>query len=558
MTGIRARGLAALVLIVSLAACKKEGGGGDAAGLPADMQPHPAKGDPARLVMPPLFASVPADTPYLFAGVDALPPEFLARLERIAQPLIGMATTALDQARSESPLFDAVMAELSGKWNAAGMASLGLSTDLRYAIYGLGLQPVVVRLTVKDDKALRATVERIAARAGKELPAMAVKDGRSYWQHDSDDLRVVVSLADNQLIAAFGKAADVEAKLGLILGSEKPAQNMADGAVIKQVMARHGFGGQMIGIADTRRIAGLALEAAGAPTSPACNAALDQLGAAAPRLVYGVGDLSAVQVTGAYVLELSPDAVSALRGIKVEMPGLASALSGHPLFALAAAVDLPKAQQLAGAVAGRFKQLGEACGLDSLVATAARAARTVTRPLPEPFGSITGGALIVDQLVFPAGRTGGTPERLEGVALVTSPDAKAVFDKVIAMQGELKNLGLAADGKLHDIQSPMALPFAVSVGVGDRAIVANAGDASRASAERLLGARGGGKVPLFAAVYELDKLFDLAAKSAGSRSPAEAAMRASLDKIKGVFGRTGGVLDVTDHGLALWTMFELK
>jgi len=35
-------------------------------------------------------------------------------------------------------------------------------------------------------------------------------------------------------------------------------------------------------------------------------------------------------------------------------------------------------------------------------------------------------------------------------------------------------------------------------------------------------------------------------------------MRDALDKINGIFGRTGGVLDVTDHGLALWTMFELK
>src|ERR1043166_7488540 len=227
MTAMRTRSLAALVLIVSLAGCKK-GGGGDAAGLPADMLPRPAKGDPAKLVMPPLFASVPADTPYLIAGADALPPEFTARLERLAQPLIGLAARGLDEARAESPVVGAILSEMSGKWNAAGLASLGFSTDPRFAIYGLGLQPIGLRMTVKDHKAVQATIERIAAKAGKELPAMAVKDGRSYWQYDAGDDRVVISPADNQRILAVGKPADVDAKLGLILGSKRPAQSMAD------------------------------------------------------------------------------------------------------------------------------------------------------------------------------------------------------------------------------------------------------------------------------------------------------------------------------------------
>lgn len=562
MTGIRARSLAALMLIISLAACKKEGG--DAAGLPADMLPRPAKGDPAKLVMPKLFASVPADTPYLVASAEGMPAELAGRIEKMAAPLLDVAKTALSRERGGNPLLDAILSELDGKWSAAGFESLGFSTSLRFAVYGLGLQPVVARLEVKDHKAVQATIERIAAKAGETLPAMAVKDGRSYWQYDSGGgTRIVIAPADNQLVFAVGKTADVEARLGLILGGERPAQSMADGAPIKQLMTRHGFGGQLIAYGDTRRIAGLAFEAAGAPPSPACGAVLDRMASRVPRVVFGYGELSGSKLSGGTVVELSDDAVAALRGIKVEMPGLAAALAGHPLFAMAAAVDLPGAQQLAIDVAGSFRQLGEACALGSLADGADRAARAMAKPLPAPVGQITGGAVIVDEIAFPAGGPSEMPSKLSGVALVASRDGRALFDKLAAMQAEIKSLGIVSDGKLHDIQLPMPLPFVVSVGVGDRALVATTGAASRQSAERLLAAHGGGKVPLLAMSYDVGRFLDLTMHSDGMRQassadPALAATMQTMDKIAAVFGRTAGAIDVTDHGLALWSTVELK
>src|SRR5262249_47731958 len=147
-------------------------------------------------------------------------------------------------------------------------------------------QPAVMRIAVKDDKAVKATIERIAAKAGKDLPAIASKDGRSYWQVAKDGTTGVMALVDNQLILAIGKDADVPAKLGLILGSEKPAQNMADGALIKQLMARHGLGGPVIAFADTKQITSKALEASGAAPSPACTAEIGRLSAKAPYVLY--------------------------------------------------------------------------------------------------------------------------------------------------------------------------------------------------------------------------------------------------------------------------------
>ncbi|HEX3760987.1 MAG TPA: hypothetical protein VHW23_19970, partial [Kofleriaceae bacterium] len=364
MTSVRSRSLIVLVAMVALVACKKEGAG-DASDLPAELRPHPAQGDPSKLAVPALFASIPADTPYLLASLEGPPTELWARMKPAFQPLIDKAAATWQAKRSQSDgdgpdkLLDAVLSEMDGKWSQAGIESLGFSAQPRFAIYGLGLQPVVVRMAVKDGKAVRATIERIAAKAGKQLPPALAQGGRSYWQHaDGDGTTIVISIADNELIAAVGKADDVAAKLGLILGVDKPARNMADGALVKQLMGRHGFGGQLIGFADTRQLAGKAVEAAGAPPSPACTGELDRLSAKLPHLVFGYSELSASRLAGGFVVEMAPELVTEMRALKTEIPGLGAALSGHPLFALAAAIDLPRAQQLGAAAAGNLQQLG--------------------------------------------------------------------------------------------------------------------------------------------------------------------------------------------------------
>ncbi|MBC7974182.1 MAG: hypothetical protein H7138_04300, partial [Myxococcales bacterium] len=276
-----------LIALIGFGGCKKEAPGGAAtAGLPPLMQPHPAQGDPAKLVMPAVLAHVPADTPYLLAGLDTMPPEVFVRFQQAMAPLFGMASAAWQRERATSKMLDAILSELDGKWSEAGIESLGLSAQPRFAVYGLGLQPVVARMAVKDDKAVQATIARIAAKAGEVLPPMSTKDGRNYWRHDdtAKGASFVIALADNQVIFAGGKTADVDAKLGLILGIDKPPQSMADGALIKQLMARHGFGGQMIGFVDSQRTVRAALEAAGAAPTPACTSEVDRMTATLPRV----------------------------------------------------------------------------------------------------------------------------------------------------------------------------------------------------------------------------------------------------------------------------------
>jgi len=559
MPSLRLRGVAVVVLLIAASGCKKEGATGDSMALPAELAPHPAQGDPARLAVPPLFANIPADTPYLLAGMASFPPELLARIQRGLAPVVAPLVQQWQSLAGQNKVLAAIVAELDGKCNQAGLESLGFSSEPRFAIYGLGLQPVVARLAVKDHAVVQATIERIAAKAGATLPAMATRDGRSYWKVDIAAGSIVIALADNQLITAVGTAPEVEAKLGLILGSDKPAQSMADGRLVKELMARHGLGGQMIGFADTRTIAGKALEAAGAAPSAACTAELDRLSAKVPRVVFGYGELSASRASGALVVELAPDVVTDLKALRVELPGLAATLSGQPIMTMGVGIDLARGQQVGVAVAEHLKQLGTACANGPLADAADQASRALSRPLPEPAGRISGGVVAIKDIKFATGAQQAIPESVEAVMMIASPDARALFKQAVELAAEIGTLGIVADGALHDLTIPLPVPFPIAAGVGDKAIVVTAGTQQKPLAVQLLAARGGSKAPLFAMTYDFSKVVDLELHTLGPALAAgNPAMPAVLRSMGQLLGRVSGTFDVTDHGVAVWSTVEIK
>lgn len=554
MTSVRIC-LVVLGAAVGLAACTKQGTG-DATGLPADVKLQAAQG-PA---VPALFASIPADTPYLLASLESAPPALWEKLEQMVKPLLEASFARSQAKHGKNQALDAMRSEMAGKWNAAGFESLGFSAQPRFAVYGLGLQPVVLRMAIKDGKTVRATIERMAAKSGEPLPPASTRGDRMYWQDTAGDgTGIVVSIGDRELVAAIGKPRDIEAKLDLILGLQKPARNMADGALVKQLMAGHGFGGQMIGFADTRQLAAKAIEAVGATASPACTGEIDRLSARLPRVVFGYTELSSSRIAGSLVVEMAPDLVAEMRALKTVVPGLGAAMAGHPIMAFAAGFDLTRAQALGIAAAANLRQLGTACGLGSLVNGVAQVARRLSQPLPDLATRISGGAVVVDDIVVRAGDHSGIPEKIEGVVLVASPDARALFGKAIELEPMVKSLGIQVDGKLHDLHLPVPIFRAPAVGVSDRVIVVTAGDRERGDGDRLIAARAGDKAPLFTATYDFAKLMDFTEQSGDmDREAPDPDVQAVLASLKGLLGQFSGTVDVTDRGLAMWSSFDFK
>jgi hypothetical protein len=75
----------------------------------------------------------------------------------------------------------------------------------------------------------------------------------------------------------------------------------------------------------------------------------------------------------------------------------------------------------------------------------------------------------------------------------------------------------------------------------------------------LLRARGGSKAPLFAMSYDSGRFLDLVMQSEdmqhlGGNDPK---FLMFFNQLKSLFGYLSGTLDVTEHGLALWSTIEL-
>jgi hypothetical protein len=557
----RAAAVIAALAALALAACKKEGE------LPPEFGPRGPAVDVATLKAPALFAHIPADAPYVFASFEAVPLEYYAKIRRALGPALARSLDQIRQLRSwggdreADRWLDAVLDELDGKWSAKGLESLGLSAQPRFAIYGHGALPIVARVEIKDGKALLATIERIAHRAGAQLPPLENRHGREFWRIElPGDAGAIVTITGDELVTAYGPRPAIAAVLPQILGAEQPSRNMAGGEELKRLIAKHRLGPLLIGYVDAKRLASSAIALAEHAPPAACTAEIDRLAAQVPRLVMGYTELTDKRFSGAAIVELAPPLVEELKALRVAVPGLRTALEGEPLLAVGGGLDLARGREAGKSLAATLRDLGIACDAQELVRAARKLRDAIAEPLPEPLAKVAGAAIRIDSVDFGGGNDNGgraapgVPRAVEGVAMIAAPDARSV----LAALGDKLRVSVAADGKLHPIQlAELGLPFELHGGVGAQAIVVAAGARGKQQAEKVLAASANDKAPLLAAKLDLAKLMELQRRL----DPSDPSGRglADLDgATAALFGRMMFHIDATDAGLALWMSGDLK
>jgi hypothetical protein len=541
----------AMAATLAVGACEKKSPSPDKQ-VPAELRPTKAAFDP-KLVAPALFAYIPADTPYVIASFEATPLEYYAKLKHALGPAFSNLIKKKQAQGGEPDLFDAIVDEFGGSVNAKALEDRGLSAKPRFAIYGLGVAPVVVRLEIKDEAALRATIDRVAAKMGKQLPAQETKDGKAFWRFVDDNVTGIVAILDNQLVGAAGPSALVDAKLDLILGLQKPAQSMADGKALIDVATRHGFGPYLVGYVDTHELAAQGLTLSDTPPPPACGPALDVLATQVPRIVVGYTEFTAKRASGGLVVELAPALLAEVTALRAQVPGLGAALSDQPLLAFGGGVDIAKGAALLARAATAVHAIGEACQVPELSEKAAAAEDTLSSPLPPPVTKITGFAAALQ--AFEMSGVGFT--QLDGFGMVTATSGKALFDDLKGLL-PLDQIGLTADGKLHELAIPSGVvPGAVVAGVGDKAIVFATGAKGRALAERGLHGTASGPSPFLVMTYDYGRLLQLQSQMAAMRggAPEDAEL---IKSMAAVLGRASMTVDANDKGVVVWSALDLK
>lgn len=377
-----------------------------------------------------LVEFVPPETPYVAANLAPLPDDFvdtwLVRLQPVLEEMQTQLTAAragLEQhgesgdtgaaAEPQTRLALALVRELDGKLNRAGLESLGLDIGAHRVLYGVGAFPVF-RIGLTDPKALRATVQRILTDA--EIPAREQTfQGVPYWRiaaegQDEVPVGVYVAILDDHLAAGMLPPSAEQEVLPSFLALEKPAGGDARARLL-DMNRRHGYTPYGSGMVNLHELAdeflrpdaftARVLAASGhddlGSLGPDCVAEIHRIIDQAPRMTAGTTELTTEAIAYQYRIETPAALAAKLMDLLAEVPAVDEATARMLEFAFGMRFGAVRdfVQEQAAAIVGNPFLCEKLQTLnDSATATLAR----LEQPMPPFLNNFRGIRLSVDDL----------------------------------------------------------------------------------------------------------------------------------------------------------------
>lgn len=450
-----------LITALALAACGKD--------EPADQAADAAAAGNS------LLALVPADTPYLGGNLapvpDAVIDSYLSRFE----PALESLQVELTEARAElesnpdeladddgARVVHALLQELDGKLNRAGLESLGFDLSAEQVVYGISAFPVM-RATLSDAAALRATVQRVLDNAGMEAPELEFQ-GQSYWrivpdmhesvtgdlsdvygdgaedetgapasdQEEESGVAIYIAILPDHLAFGMLPLESESEVLPAFLALEKPADSMA-AQQLADINQRFGYSAYGTGVLDLQKFADELLNAdslvgrllashghdVAAAATDQCRAEISSIIANTPYFYTGMKELSETVVENQLVVETAPSIATELMSLVSDVP-VANAASSY-LAELALGLKVGPVRDFLRSKAMAVVEQPYQCEfLQDLNNHAQNASDQLNQPIPPMFNNLLGLRAAISRF----GRGQDAPESAEGmIALhVTQPE----------------------------------------------------------------------------------------------------------------------------------------
>lgn len=530
---------------------------------------------PTKVEAPASFAAIPADTPYVIAAFEPLPREVTDKLGTALAPLIQELEADIEreigQATGDSTddkLARALWDELKGNLNRAGMEKLGISTEPRFALYGIGVLPAF-RIELKDPAALKAAIERVQTKAGVKAPVQKLGE-QEYWGIDDDGMSFAIAIVGNELVAGVVPQTAKDALLPVLFGQKKPEKSLMDGGALTTVAQQHGFKPYLLGLVDVDGIARTILgqgkginaqvwTALGSPVpalSETCQTEILGLVANAPRMVMGYTEITTKHWGAKYVIETKPELAAALKGLTTPVPGVGERQDA--LFAFGAGVDIQKAIEFAKTKVAAIKAAPYKCEeLAGLNEAVGEMEQGLNQPLPPFVTNIKGFNVVVKDGDFSKGQ----PQAIKGFALVRVDQPEQLLAMAKGMAPPLASLEVPKDGK------PVAFPAGIippvvdepHIAMNDKAIAVSVGQGESAGLTGVLSAKSPADAPLLAISYDMKKFMALMSAQMQQQMAflppemqAEKKKEAELMKSLGnSLGDVGYAVQLTDKGIVL-------
>ena len=507
---------------------------------------------------------IPADTPYAVVALEPMPDKMIDMVFKMVEPLLGQAKSEMSKElarlkqseRTEDKVGAAIIEELQGNLSRKGLEKMGFDLTPRFAVYGLGVLPVM-RFELSDPKALRAMIGRIEAKAGQKLPVKKMGDVE-YWGVDENKMTFAAAIIGDELIAGVTPTASAEKMLPIMFGKAKPPKSFKDSGVLEGIQKKYGFTGHAIGYVDVQIITQILLNeskglnadvwnAMGSPVPPVpaeCKTDYTSMAANFPRMVMGYTKLTAKSLSAEYIIETRSDIAKGLAGIVAPVPGMGSA--DGALFSVGVGLDVNKSVAFAKKVVADLKAKPYTCPhLKDLNEGLAQAEVGLNQALPPMATAITGLNVVLYDGEFGQGE----PKNIKATALLVTSDAQGLLTMAKGFgPPPLNDLTVSDDGKPVPLPAGLAPPFLVEphVAITKVGLAMSIGAGLKESLGKVLGASPPAKPSLFTISYDIKRVMDLMKKSGAPIGEDEMMV---FDALGGAFGVVQYGMRFTEHGI---------
>lgn len=314
------------------------------------------------------LAYVPADTPYVFAALEPLPPDLRAQMYRQASTVIesnmpiyrDMAENLADEHPRFGRVMNVLLDEFEGKTIEQVFAANGVNPAGQWLIYGLGFSPVE-RIQLADPAAFEALLTRLEKAWGEPVPRVTVEDVKvRKLALDDSGLALYAAIRGDEAIFAFLPVNQNQAMLRTALGLDLPENSLADSDALAKLADARGYSMHGLGYLDVTRLPGLLLQG-GDPLlgqlvsndevdmtlfESQCRADLQRIAARMPMFSFGYSGIDQNQYSVRTHVRLAPDIVAAFSGLEVPLPGLGA--NSDAMFDMAAAWPIAAMEQFLG------------------------------------------------------------------------------------------------------------------------------------------------------------------------------------------------------------------
>jgi hypothetical protein len=437
------------------------------------------------------LAYAPADTPYVYGNLEAVP---AATVEQLSRPMQDYWPTLFDLYQSmlkdANPAIDdtsrkiatALLEEIKTHDTWDKLRQIGLKPDARVAIYGVGLVPVL-RMELGDAAAFKAEVARVEQNAGAKLPVAKTGD-QEYWQPGNDTLAAAIAIQGSHLVITLFPPKASDALKQTLLGVKRPAQSVVEAGTLQALAKQYSYSPYGEGFVDfvrlveivSKPLAGSDAEFAqtlGLPaivSDAACRTEYLEIAHKFPRVVFGAEEMSPQRMRIATQLEIDTRIAQQFASAIGAAPGTGAESQGAIDFSIALPVLRLKDFWIAQADAVAAKPY--ACATlhplnDAFAASKAKVDVTV----PPPLSDLTGLRASVSKFEPAHGSSSKIPDVAGKLLLATSNPMAALGMAQLALP-ELQKVKISADGKPVALPTELLPPGAppLTVAMSDKAI----------------------------------------------------------------------------------------